>query len=228
MSAASPAVPLTEAELDRLEGLLAVPESDEGALPLDALQGFLCAVCSAPQEIPQQVWVSAALGESPATDEVVDLLVRFKNSIGHSLQMGESVNLILYPMTEDDADDLDYETWTQGYVEGMDICETAWEEAAPDEEELDDLLMNILVLSGALEEDEDLRAELGLNAREEAKLIRTYTERLPDVVQEIYDYWTAIRLKPETFTREGPRIGRNDPCPCGSGKKYKHCHGTIQ
>ena len=155
MSAASPAVPLTEAELDRLEGLLAVPESDEGALPLDALQGFLCAVCSAPQEIPQQVWVSAALGESPATEEVVELLVRFKNSIGHSLQTSESVNLILYPMTEDDTDDLDYETWTQGYVEGMDICETAWEEAAPDEEELDDLLMNILVLSGALEEDED-------------------------------------------------------------------------
>ncbi|NDH80352.1 MAG: hypothetical protein EBY70_09010, partial [Burkholderiaceae bacterium] len=24
-----------------------------------------------------------------------------------------------------------------------------------------------------------------------------------------------------------PRVGRNDPCPCGSGKKYKHCHGKI-
>jgi hypothetical protein len=28
---------------------------------------------------------------------------------------------------------------------------------------------------------------------------------------------------PETFTRPGPKIGRNDPCPCGSGKKYKKC-----
>ncbi|MEY3057392.1 MAG: hypothetical protein RI941_115 [Pseudomonadota bacterium] len=27
--------------------------------------------------------------------------------------------------------------------------------------------------------------------------------------------------------REGPKIGRNDPCHCGSGKKYKHCHGKI-
>ncbi len=27
--------------------------------------------------------------------------------------------------------------------------------------------------------------------------------------------------------REGPKIGRNDPCPCGSGKKYKHCHGRL-
>jgi SEC-C motif-containing protein len=27
--------------------------------------------------------------------------------------------------------------------------------------------------------------------------------------------------------REGPRVGRNDPCPCGSGKKYKKCHGRA-
>ena len=27
--------------------------------------------------------------------------------------------------------------------------------------------------------------------------------------------------------RNGPKIGRNDPCPCGSGKKYKHCHGAL-
>jgi preprotein translocase subunit SecA len=29
------------------------------------------------------------------------------------------------------------------------------------------------------------------------------------------------------FARAGPKVGRNDPCPCGSGKKYKHCHGRI-
>jgi preprotein translocase subunit SecA len=27
--------------------------------------------------------------------------------------------------------------------------------------------------------------------------------------------------------REAPKVGRNDPCPCGSGKKYKHCHGQL-
>ena len=29
------------------------------------------------------------------------------------------------------------------------------------------------------------------------------------------------------FTRETPKVGRNDPCPCGSGKKFKQCHGKI-
>jgi len=33
--------------------------------------------------------------------------------------------------------------------------------------------------------------------------------------------------KPQTFRRAQPKIGRNDPCPCGSGKKYKHCHGRL-
>jgi len=27
--------------------------------------------------------------------------------------------------------------------------------------------------------------------------------------------------------REGEKVGRNDPCPCGSGKKYKQCHGKL-
>jgi preprotein translocase subunit SecA len=29
------------------------------------------------------------------------------------------------------------------------------------------------------------------------------------------------------FVRETKKVGRNEPCPCGSGKKYKHCHGAL-
>jgi SEC-C motif-containing protein len=32
-------------------------------------------------------------------------------------------------------------------------------------------------------------------------------------------------VAPVTVVRSSPKVGRNDPCPCGSGKKYKHCHG---
>ena len=32
---------------------------------------------------------------------------------------------------------------------------------------------------------------------------------------------------PPPFVRAGEKVGRNDPCPCGSGKKYKHCHGRL-
>ena len=30
------------------------------------------------------------------------------------------------------------------------------------------------------------------------------------------------------FVRGVPKVGRNEPCPCGSGRKYKHCHGALQ
>jgi preprotein translocase subunit SecA len=29
------------------------------------------------------------------------------------------------------------------------------------------------------------------------------------------------------MVRQSQKIGRNEPCPCGSGKKYKHCHGKL-
>jgi preprotein translocase subunit SecA len=31
----------------------------------------------------------------------------------------------------------------------------------------------------------------------------------------------------QPFVRSGQKVGRNDPCPCGSGKKFKHCHGKL-
>jgi preprotein translocase subunit SecA len=37
----------------------------------------------------------------------------------------------------------------------------------------------------------------------------------------------AVMERPQPFIRGGQKVGRNDPCPCGSGKKYKHCHGKL-
>lgn len=38
---------------------------------------------------------------------------------------------------------------------------------------------------------------------------------------------TAVAEKVQPFTREEPKVGRNDPCYCGSGKKFKQCHGKL-
>ena len=47
-----------------------------------------------------------------------------------------------------------------------------------------------------------------------------------DTLAQIHDYWRVLREPPLTVRRESPKIGRNDPCPCGSGKKFKKCHGA--
>lgn len=38
-------------------------------------------------------------------------------------------------------------------------------------------------------------------------------------------FYDEGKLAPRTVVRASPKVGRNEPCPCGSGKKYKFCHG---
>jgi preprotein translocase subunit SecA len=45
--------------------------------------------------------------------------------------------------------------------------------------------------------------------------------------EEGTDTEVATAPKPQPFVRQGGKVGRNDPCPCGSGKKYKQCHGRL-
>ena len=47
------------------------------------------------------------------------------------------------------------------------------------------------------------------------------------VVPEGADEGVAVAERVQPFVRPGEKVGRNDPCPCGSGKKYKHCHGRL-
>jgi preprotein translocase subunit SecA len=49
----------------------------------------------------------------------------------------------------------------------------------------------------------------------------------PEPEAEGGDVTVAERPKPQPFQRALGKVGRNDPCPCGSGKKYKHCHGRL-
>ncbi|WP_304641685.1 preprotein translocase subunit SecA [Pseudomonas sp.] len=77
-------------------------------------------------------------------------------------------------------------------------------------------------------------------AEEEARM-RRQAEELAKRMQFKHDEVAPVGTEPEPsepqqapagqpsapITRDGPKVGRNDPCPCGSGKKYKHCHGQI-
>ena len=73
--------------------------------------------------------------------------------------------------------------------------------------------------------------------RSEAELQKVEEPETPKNVQYHHaDYEQALEeanaqapgdADAQTFVRQGQKVGRNDPCPCGSGKKYKHCHGKL-
>lgn len=50
---------------------------------------------------------------------------------------------------------------------------------------------------------------------------------LDEPVQGAGEYQSEDAPKVTTYIREGKKVGRNEPCPCGSGKKYKQCHGRL-
>jgi preprotein translocase subunit SecA len=54
-----------------------------------------------------------------------------------------------------------------------------------------------------------------------------FDEALANPAGDFSDEQQAQIANSETFVREGVKVGRNDPCPCGSGKKYKQCHGVL-
>ena len=76
-------------------------------------------------------------------------------------------------------------------------------------------------------EDETLRyLFLMRTPEEEEALIRDYQRRKRREAAELRFSGGEAMAKPKTVVR-GQKVGRNDPCPCGSGKKYKKCHGAA-
>jgi uncharacterized protein len=185
--------PLTDAEISRLEGLLASPIFEKQAMGLDEMQGFLCAVLSAPVVITASQWMPAVLGnpkyESAEQEkEVTDLVLRFGNDITAELQRGESLSLLLNMEAGDAEDEYDYETWCQAYLDGVDFSTVPWDEAG-DEEEVNDLLFTISLLAGEIEP----RALRGVKPADLKQLMVESREDLPMLVAEIYDYFSTTR-----------------------------------
>jgi preprotein translocase subunit SecA len=64
------------------------------------------------------------------------------------------------------------------------------------------------------------------NQRREA-LAKQKMQLRHDEVNAVADSEDQDRPKAQ-IVRSGPKVGRNDPCPCGSGKKFKSCHGQLE
>ena len=112
--------------------------------------------------------------------------------------------------------------WANGFLHGMSLRQAQWDSwLEQDEDFLEDIAL-VLELSVVSPEH---RQEMGLPAGEaldlEARLEAAMA--VPDMLQQMYLHrLEAPRPQP---IRRAAEPGRNDPCPCGSGKKYKKCCG---
>ena len=223
--------PLTDAELDRLEELLEADVFSGEAMRLDEVQAMLCAIVSAPVPVPPAVWLPEALGEGmdnaedPVVAEVVGLLMRLNNDIAAALLADETVAPVLYPVDES-CEEYDYDAWADSYVFGAGLAGDWFELAGKHSEDLSELLEPMFMLNGMLKEDVEKSGERWFSPTEEARLLADIQQNLPVIVQTLYNFRRNKRGGGGTIRNEEPKSGRNDPCPCGSGRKYKQCCGS--
>ncbi|TCW33953.1 YecA family protein [Gulbenkiania mobilis] len=212
-----------DADLTRLETLL-TPLSQAGStMRPDEVQGFFVALASGPDTLAREDWLSEVLGDAPAfeneseRDELAALLQKLYDHTAAELAAGRMPEMILY--AEEDSESPDFWPWCNAYLYTLDVVPTDWFEKA-DDEGFEDLLMPLMALGGMFEE-EDGKVLMEFSEDE----LEGFREELPEAVLAVYQYWRAKMQAPKTVRRTAGKVGRNDPCPCGSGKKFKACCG---
>ena len=211
-----------EAARSRLMELLDAKSEAHNTMRCDEVQGFMMALLSGPDALNPTNWLPEILGEESLFDakertEIERLVMAMAADMRMKLNEKILPDLWFY---EDEAGNPDFYTWCNAYLYALDIVPTDWFEAV-DQEEFEDLFYPIMALGGIYDDEENGEVILHLNEKE---LIQLESD-LPHVLLDIYWYWQAIINKPQTVRHEGEKEGRNDPCPCGSGKKYKACCG---
>ncbi|ARW83967.1 MULTISPECIES: preprotein translocase subunit SecA [Aeromonas] len=83
----------------------------------------------------------------------------------------------------------------------------------------------VSILSRVQVQERDVEALEEQQRQQSEAAPRTYTHATAE--SQLADEEAAAEEGHTTFVRDEQKIGRNDPCPCGSGKKYKHCHGQL-
>ncbi|MGU5678738.1 preprotein translocase subunit SecA [Aeromonas veronii] len=83
----------------------------------------------------------------------------------------------------------------------------------------------VSILSRVQVQERDVEAMEEQQRQQAEAAPRTYTHAAAE--SQLADEEAAGEEGHTTFVRDEQKIGRNDPCPCGSGKKYKHCHGQL-
>jgi len=223
--------PLTEEEMNLLDAFLLdridedadTLDKDEGVLDISNLDGLLTAIVSGPVMVPPSMWFPAVWGDfEPVWEsetefkEVFSLMMRHMNGISGTLMehpgdfgpifLEREVKGKTYAIVDE---------WCEGYLRGVKLAREQWNRG---EEYMAGLLTPILAFTT---ETSWRGHELSDGEADEIK------HAITPNVREIHAYWLSRRAEQaptaKPVRRSEPRVGRNDPCPCGNGKKYKKC-----
>jgi uncharacterized protein len=227
--------PLSEDELHELAQFLLYGIDTEEVMMLDMVDGFLHAIAVGPTTVHPKQWLPKIWGTKemmPPMDSIeqmnhiLGLVMRHFNGIISGLEADPGD---IYPYWStmtchgDEQEYDDAEGWAYGFVEGMKLCWNDWQPLLSTPQGQDWFRPIALLGEDDFSVDQDeltktpaMRAELAL--------------QIPQAVLGMHSHWLPLRLAVHQRTVAKvmqPKVGRNEPCPCGSGKKFKKCCGAA-
>ena len=240
------ATDLTDAEFAELDEMLAATPAPLQALDASMLDGYLCGVLVQPRLIPFDEWLPNIFDydggllpedvDQTWLGRVRELVERRHAALNRQLVEDGWFDPVVLDLDESEAPDPEEDAevaamspisrtllpWVAGFQHAQ-LC-------FPDLSDMpDDAVMAALArlyrhLPAETDEEKEIIATL--DREHPLKDIDDAIEEMVVTVADLCDLTEAERYRVETIQREGPKVGRNDPCPCGSGRKYKQCHGS--
>jgi uncharacterized protein len=220
-------------DLEALDKFLRSDRSPPDSMMLSDLDGFLTGIVIGPELIRPSEWLPLIWGgaapEFAGLDEANAILGSLMARYNEILR--EIADDALAPIFWTDRNGtIIAMDWAQGFLQG--VRASAWEPLFKSRRD-GQLLFPILSLCC----DKNGDALLGLPPEMEERIAAQAPELIPGCVIEIAAYWRRKGSRQVSMLRKaGPRsdpsnaatkVGRNDPCPCGSGNKFKRCCGQA-
>ena len=235
-----PADDLTPEAVETLSSFLSAPERPAGTLSYTALRGYLFAIGNSPGLLTPSQWIHRIFGEDGEAQMVWEDQSDAQQTVGWFLSVWNDVTRT----DEDDRFSLEWlfgrETmgedvrreWSSGFQIGWERVEHRWGETLADLDEEHGKWFSICQFCLRYFSDPDRR-----NHEEEIpeKELEDWAARMDELFPTAAQYYAKLgrtvhqlNLRPAGTQSRGPiRVekgpGRNDPCPCGSGKKFKKC-----
>ncbi len=206
-------------DLDLLDAFLTSEERPEGVLLLSELDGFLTGVAVGPEPIMPAEWLPLVWGGGEANfrddleaQRILGAIMNRHNEILRRVETRSLEPIFL----ENEAGEVIASDWAEGFVLAVSLRYAAWDRLMSSE--TDSYLLTPL-LALCVDEDGEPLVDLPTEAAEE--FLAKIDELVPETVLRIHAFWRNLN------PRSGlPKTGRNEACPCGSGRKFKKCCGA--
>ena len=234
--------PLSNEEVEELDRILMGQIGDLDPMSVSMLDGFLTAVVSGPNAIMPSIWMPWVwdiengtsrpnFSSDGAAQRFYELVFRHMNSISAELmEAPEDFEPLLLENSDDGGPVPILDDWCMGFMKGLVLDVEGWMPLTS----LHTEWFTVLRLYGT-EDGWEVLNEVSHDLDQHQE----YADQLPEDIRKIHGYWLERRGKgivagaPPYEVASGTlvmsdKLGRNDPCPCGSGKKFKFCHGSPE